>query len=89
MNDFSDISQGLNFEGRYDFIRNFQVSNGIFSAVSTTDQSAQFYLVWPGYPYEMLMGKVGGPITVAQRAGQNMALAQMLMWYFFNGMTVP
>jgi multimeric flavodoxin WrbA len=37
----------------------------------------------------MLMGKVGGPIAVAQRAGQNMALSQMLMWYFFNGMTVP
>jgi multimeric flavodoxin WrbA len=45
-----------------------------------------FVAHWGG---KMLMGKVGGPITVAQRAGQNMALSQMLMWYFFNGMTVP
>jgi len=49
-------------------------------------QRAAFVAHWGG---KMLMGKVGAPITVAQRAGQNMALSQMLMWYFFNGMTVP
>jgi multimeric flavodoxin WrbA len=49
-------------------------------------QRSAFVAHWGG---KMLMGKVGGPIAVAQRAGQNMALSQMLMWYFFNGMTVP
>jgi hypothetical protein len=59
MNEFSDISQGLNFEGRYNFIQNYQVSNGIFSATSYGAQSAQFYALWPGFSYEMQLGKVG------------------------------
>lgn len=49
-------------------------------------QRSAFVAHWGG---KMLMGKVGAPITVAQRAGQNMALSQMMMWYFFNGMTIP
>ena len=34
-------------------------------------------------------GKVGGPITVARRAGHNMAFSQLLLWFFLNGITVP
>jgi len=34
-------------------------------------------------------GKVGGPITVARRAGHNVAFSQLLLWFFFNGLTVP
>ena len=34
-------------------------------------------------------GKVGGPITVARRAGHNVAFSQLLLWFFFNGVTVP
>lgn len=34
-------------------------------------------------------GKVGGPITVARRAGHNVAFSQLLLWFFFNGITVP
>ncbi len=34
-------------------------------------------------------GKVGGPITVARRAGHNMAFSQLLLWFFMNGLTVP
>jgi multimeric flavodoxin WrbA len=45
-----------------------------------------FVAHWGG---KMFMGKIGGPITVAQRAGQNMALSQLLLWFFFNGITVP
>jgi multimeric flavodoxin WrbA len=45
-----------------------------------------FVAHWGG---KMMMGKVGGPITVAQRAGQNTALSQLLLWFFFNGITVP
>lgn len=45
-----------------------------------------FVAHWGG---KMFMGKVGGPITVAQRAGQNTALSQLLLWFFFNGITVP
>jgi multimeric flavodoxin WrbA len=33
--------------------------------------------------------KVGGPITVARRAGQNFALAQLLLWFNINGFIVP
>ncbi len=33
--------------------------------------------------------KVGGPITVARRAGQNFTFAQLLMWYTINGLIVP
>ena len=33
--------------------------------------------------------KIGGPITVARRAGQNFTLAQLLLWYMINGMIVP
>ncbi|MCP4669478.1 MAG: flavodoxin family protein, partial [Deltaproteobacteria bacterium] len=34
-------------------------------------------------------GKVGGPITVARRAGHNLAFSQLLLWFFMNGITVP
>ncbi len=34
-------------------------------------------------------GKVGGPITVARRAGHNMAFSQLLLWFFINGLIVP
>ena len=33
--------------------------------------------------------KVGGPVTVARRIGQNFTLAQLLMWFMINGMVVP
>ena len=33
--------------------------------------------------------KVGGPIAVARRIGQNFTVAQLLMWYMINGMIVP
>jgi multimeric flavodoxin WrbA len=34
-------------------------------------------------------GKVGGPITVARRAGHNVAFSQFLLWFFINGLIVP
>jgi multimeric flavodoxin WrbA len=34
-------------------------------------------------------GKVGGPVTVARRAGHCMAFSQLLLWFFINGFTVP
>jgi len=33
--------------------------------------------------------KIGGPITVARRAGQHFALAQLLLWFNINGFVVP
>ena len=33
--------------------------------------------------------KIGGPVSVARRAGQNFTLAQVLMWFMINGMIVP
>ena len=32
---------------------------------------------------------MGGPVTVARRAGHNMAFSQLLLWFFINGVTVP
>ncbi len=34
-------------------------------------------------------GKVGGPITVARKAGHNMAFSQLLLWFFINGLIIP
>jgi len=34
-------------------------------------------------------GKVGAPIAVARRAGHNFTFAQLLLWYFINGMVIP
>ena len=39
-----------------------------------------------GRPFER---KVGGPITVARRAGQNFALAQLLFFFLHQGFIVP
>jgi len=47
---------------------------------------AGFIHLWSG---ERFAGKVGGPITVARRAGHNMAFAQLLLWYFINDIVVP
>lgn len=33
--------------------------------------------------------KIGGPIAVARRAGQNFTYAQLLFWYMINDMVVP
>jgi multimeric flavodoxin WrbA len=34
-------------------------------------------------------GKVGGPLVVARRAGQNFTFAQLTLWYQINGLFVP
>ncbi len=47
---------------------------------------ATFVAYWNN---KFLTGKVGGPITVARRAGHNMAFSQLLLWFFINGFIVP
>lgn len=47
---------------------------------------ATFVAYWNN---KFLAGKVGGPITVARRAGHNMAFSQLLLWFFMNGLIVP
>jgi len=34
-------------------------------------------------------GKVGGPLVVARRAGQNFTFAQLLLWFHIQGMFMP
>ncbi len=34
-------------------------------------------------------GKVGGPLVVARRAGQNFTFAELLFWFHINGMVNP
>jgi multimeric flavodoxin WrbA len=43
----------------------------------------------PHSPPRPFARKIGGPITVARRAGQNFALAQLLLWFNINGFVVP
>lgn len=37
----------------------------------------------------VLSRKLGGPVVVARRAGQNFTYAQLLLWYMINDMVVP
>jgi multimeric flavodoxin WrbA len=37
----------------------------------------------------LLSRKLGGPIVVARRAGQNFTFAQLLFWFMINDMVVP
>lgn len=41
---------------------------------------------WNGEPFN---GKVGGPLVVARRAGNNFTLAQLTFWFQILGLTVP
>ncbi len=34
-------------------------------------------------------GKIGGPLVVARRAGQNFTFAQLTLWYQINGFFIP
>lgn len=43
----------------------------------------------PNSPPRPFSRKIGGPITVARRAGQNFALAQLLLWFHINEFVVP
>lgn len=47
---------------------------------------ATFVSLWNN---RFFAGKVGAPITVARRAGHNMAFSQLLLWYFLNGLVIP
>lgn len=38
---------------------------------------------------KLLSRKIGGPIVVARRAGQNFTFAQLLYWFMINDMIVP
>jgi multimeric flavodoxin WrbA len=49
-------------------------------------QRAGFVAQATGRPFER---KIGGPIAVARRAGQNFTLAQMLFFFLHQGMIVP
>ena len=40
-------------------------------------------------PLKLLERKLGGPVAVARRAGQNFTYAQLMYWYMVNGLIVP
>jgi len=44
---------------------------------------------WAGGRGRPLENKVGGPIVVARRAGQNFTFAQLLYFFFLTGMIIP
>ena len=68
MNQFSDVSQGLNLSGRKSYVSNFAAGNGLFSGMSTAENYAWFYPLFPGNYYTMMNGKVGArfPISTQQ-----------------------
>ncbi len=41
---------------------------------------------WNGAPFS---GKVGGPLVVARRAGQNFTFAQLTLWFQILGFFIP
>jgi multimeric flavodoxin WrbA len=41
---------------------------------------------WNGEPFD---GKVGGPLVVARRAGQNFTIAQLTLWFQILGFFIP
>ena len=40
-------------------------------------------------PNRAFAGKVGGPLVVARRAGQNFTFAQIMYWFHINGFFMP
>ena len=47
---------------------------------------AGYVAYWNGRVFER---KVGGPLVVARRAGQNFTLAQLAYWFYIMGCFVP
>ena len=37
----------------------------------------------------LFTGKVGGPLVVGERSGQNFTIAQLAYWFFINGCFIP
>lgn len=44
---------------------------------------------FPNYSTDTFTRKIGGPITVARRAGHNLAFSQLLLWFFINDFIIP
>jgi multimeric flavodoxin WrbA len=49
-------------------------------------ERAGYIARWNGEPFQ---GKVGGPLVVARRAGQNFTIAQLTLWFQILGFFVP
>ena len=59
MAEFTDVSQYLNGAGRHPFLANIQVKDGLFSATSLGDRTANiafFFPLYPGYKNFMQIG---------------------------------
>jgi multimeric flavodoxin WrbA len=56
---------------------------------AATPQITSFISRFYGTSGKPLENKVGGPIVVARRAGQNFTLAQLMFFFMIHGMIVP
>jgi multimeric flavodoxin WrbA len=56
---------------------------------AATPQMASFISRFFGVDGQPLRNKVGGPIVVARRAGQNFTLAQLMFFFMIEEMIVP
>ncbi len=60
-----------------------------FSSVHSKLWSLLTRTGFPNYTTDTFSRKIGGPITVARRAGENFAFAQLLLWFFINDFIIP
>ena len=59
------------------------------SATSQIKALVDRVVYWAGSKEKPFENKVGGPIVVARRAGQNFTFAQLLYFFFITGMIIP
>ena len=45
-----------------------------------------YIAIWNG---RVFAGKVGGPLVVGEREGQNFTIAQLAYWFYYGGFFVP
>ena len=83
--DFADILEKMR-EAEGLIIGSPVYLSSVASQVMALLSRATFVSLWNK---RFFTGKVGGPITVARRAGHNLAFSQLLLWFFINGITVP
>jgi multimeric flavodoxin WrbA len=60
-----------------------------FSSAAALTRALLERVGYMGYDEKPFTGKVGGPLVVARRAGQNFTFAELLLWFHIMGMVMP
>jgi hypothetical protein len=78
MSNFTDISQGINHSAGNDLV-NIQISNGVFSA-RTSSSYSEFYPLYPGYEPGLNSGKIGARFPIDSSAYSCAYVAMYANW---------